>query len=195
MISFNQEIKVLRVVCTNLEVERPVQGPCCWAEPYQAAGVPARPPWWAVSADASVSSLPAPSGSCKFFLPGSGSTHPNEMNKKTMRSKRLKNNHWVEMIQKTTKSITIPCCLLTHTCLPQLCVRKPPSSPFACPSELQGLGSGIWLVLCRMRSWVYLLNNNIFHKHTCLCSRLTVCAPDGSAGPESRVHARPFLPL
>lgn len=45
----------------------------------------------------------------------------------------------------------LPCYLLTHTCHPQLCVHMPPGSPFACPSVLQGLGWGIWLVLWKVK--------------------------------------------
>lgn len=77
----------------------------------------------------------------------------------------------------------------------------PPGSPFACPSGLQGLGWGIWLVLWRKNStknysivtFQVLLCISISVYEIYLLVQLTVCAPGGCAGPEWRVHARPSL--
>lgn len=73
---------------TYFEVEQPDRGPCCWAEPYQAAG--AQPsPSEAVSEAESVSSPPAPFGSCKFFQPGNGNTHPIKRSGKELKKKSI----------------------------------------------------------------------------------------------------------
>lgn len=70
-----------RLNITHLEIEWPVQVPWYWVEPYPSAEVQHGPPCQAVFGDESAFSPPVPSGSCRFFLPGSGSTHPRERKK------------------------------------------------------------------------------------------------------------------